>query len=297
MGRDRIEWPTWGALLACYGTWGAVTAWHADLGPLWVIPAALLVTFHSSIQHEVLHGHPTRIGWLNEALVYPALGLFVPYRRFKDLHLRHHNNDLLTDPHDDPESFYVAETDHDGLPAVLRLALAANATLLGRLTVGPFLALPAFWIGEVRMIRAGVPGVARAWAHHALGLAAVLAWLWAVGIPLWVYLPAVALPGYAVLLLRSYLEHRADPDPARRSAIVEPGPVFGILFLNNSFHALHHERPALSWYKLPRLWRHERDAVLARNGGYHLPGYGAVLRQWLLRRREPVVHPFLRRRP
>jgi hypothetical protein len=54
-----------------------------------------------------LHGHPTRSAALNEALVFPALGLFVPYRSFRDTHLRHHNDANLTDPYDDPESWYL----------------------------------------------------------------------------------------------------------------------------------------------------------------------------------------------
>ena len=58
---------------------------------------------HSSLQHEALHGHPTRSAALNEALVFLPLGLLFPYRRFKMLHLRHHNNSALTDPYDDPE--------------------------------------------------------------------------------------------------------------------------------------------------------------------------------------------------
>ena len=70
-----------------------------------------------------------------------------------------------------------------------------------------------------------------------------------------------------------------------------------LLFLNNNFHAVHHDRPSLAWYKLGALWRSDREEVLARNGGYLIPGYGAVLRRWGLRQREPVVHPFGEFRP
>src|SRR6266540_5935221 len=105
----RVEWPTLGLLLACYILWGVVTALYTAIGPfLLVILAAPLVTLHSSLQHEALHGHPTRSTAINEALVFLPLGLAFPYRRFKMLHLRHHNDSALTDSYDDPESFYYA---------------------------------------------------------------------------------------------------------------------------------------------------------------------------------------------
>ncbi|MBR7508578.1 fatty acid desaturase, partial [Mycobacterium tuberculosis] len=69
-----------------------------------------------SLQHEALHGHPTRSGWLNELLVSLPLGLFYPYRRYKHLHLKHHADERLTDPYDDPESYYRALGDWDKLP-------------------------------------------------------------------------------------------------------------------------------------------------------------------------------------
>ena len=106
----RVEWPTLALLAACYALWGAVTAFYEQIGPLLlVLLAAPLVTLHSSLQHEALHGHPTRSAALNEALVFLPLGLLFPYRRFKTLHLRHHNDAALTDPYDDPECFYLRD--------------------------------------------------------------------------------------------------------------------------------------------------------------------------------------------
>ena len=57
--------------------------------------------------HEVLHGHPTRSGRVNEALVFLPIGIVWPFRRFKAIHLRHHADERLTDPFDDP---YVSYT-------------------------------------------------------------------------------------------------------------------------------------------------------------------------------------------
>ncbi|WP_232830338.1 fatty acid desaturase [Oceanicella sp. SM1341] len=283
--------------MACYAGWcGLLALWPVAGG--WVLPGlAVLVTFHSSLQHECLHGHPTRSARLNEALVFPALGLFVAYRRFRETHLRHHNNSLLTDPYDDPESWYVAQADHAALSAPLRLALAAAGTLAGRLTLGPFLSLWGFWRNDIRLMSAGTPGVARAWVLHGLGILPVLGWLWLCGVPLWAYVAGAALPGYSLLMIRTFIEHRAGHDPAHRSAVIEAEWPFRLLFLNNALHAVHHERPAAAWYELPALYAADREGVLQRNGGYLLAGYREVAWRWGLRRREPVVHPFLRRTP
>lgn len=286
-----IEWPTWAALAGCYGVWALALAGYASFGWVVLIPAALAATFHSSLQHEVLHGHPTRNAALNEALVFLPLGLVYPYRRFKDTHLRHHCDERLTDPYDDPESWYVAEGDYNRLGALMRAILAANGTLVGRVLLGPALAVWGFWRDDLRSIRAGNVAVIDAWMRHGIGLVGVLALLAWAGLPLWLYAALVAYPALSLLAIRTFIEHRAAMDPKMRSAVVEDGGFFALLFLNNNLHRVHHERPALPWYRLPALWRAERARFLAENGNYLLPGYGAVLRLWGLRRREPVVHP------
>lgn len=103
------EWPTIALTAACYGLWVLATLWAAAVWlPLGIALTAVAITLHSSLQHEVLHGHPFRRPALNAALVFPALGLFVPYLRFRDTHLAHHQDARLTDPYDDPESNYLA---------------------------------------------------------------------------------------------------------------------------------------------------------------------------------------------
>jgi len=169
-----LEWPTLALLLAAYLGWGAALYGMATLEGARPVALALLAiafsTLHSSLQHEVLHGHPTRHHGFHELLVALPLGVFIPYRRFKVLHLRHHNNARLTDPYDDPESFYLALADYRDLPAALRALLRLNNTLLGRLTMCPAIALAGFLLCEIKALRAGEPGVARAWAQHGAGL-------------------------------------------------------------------------------------------------------------------------------
>ena len=66
----------------------------------------MLLTLHSSLQHEILHGHPTRSVAVNRLFGIRPLSLWIPYDRFRVLHLVHHDNSRLTDPIDDPESSY-----------------------------------------------------------------------------------------------------------------------------------------------------------------------------------------------
>jgi len=206
----RVEWQTLGVLLACYLLWGTLTAAYTHLGPLVLLAlVAPLVTLHSSLQHEALHGHPTRSAAVNEALVFLPLGLLFPYRRLKALHLRHHNDAALTDPYDDPESFYYAIADWRKLPTWLRSVLDFNNTFLGRFLIGPLMMFAGFVGRDMQLISRGDRGIGRAWLHHIAGLAiAYVAY-------------AVAIAAYAALTgrLASALRRRFDPSPATASAL------------------------------------------------------------------------------
>jgi fatty acid desaturase len=289
------EWPTWIALAGCYAAWGFCLFLYGLIGLAAFVPMAVTIAFHSSLQHEVLHGHPTRSAGLNEALVWLPVGLYIPYRRFRDLHLKHHNDARLTDPYDDPESFYLDEGDYARLGPLMRALLSFNATFAGRMLIGPALALWGFWRAELRAALAGDRDVLSAWAHHLAGLALVVPLIWWAGVPLWLYALLAAYPGVSLIMVRSYIEHRAHEDPKKRTAVIESGPFFSLLFLNNNLHRVHHARPTVPWYQLPALYRAERARYLAENGGYLIRGYSEVVRRWLFRPREPVVHPLSRR--
>ncbi|HVL22071.1 MAG TPA: fatty acid desaturase [Amaricoccus sp.] len=288
----RVEWPTLCLILAVTAGWAAVTVFAASLGLAVAVPLlAVLVAFHSSLQHEVLHGHPTPAGWLNDALVFPAFGLFVPYERFRDTHLAHHRDPLLTDPYDDPESQYLDPTVWARLPRPLRALLAANNTLVGRMAIGPLVGLFAFLRGDLAALRAGDRAVARAWALHGLGLVPVVAWLALLGtMPAWAYVLA-AFAALSILRIRTFLEHRAHERAPARSVIIEDRGPLALLFLNNNLHAVHHAHPRLPWYELPAAYAARREEFLRRNGGYRYGSYGEVFALYFLRRKEPVAHP------
>ena len=301
IARDSsIEWPTVALIAACTSVWLASTyvAGHYGWWPLLAV-AVYATTLHSSCQHEALHGHPTRNRRLNEALVFPAPGLFYPYRRFVSLHLQHHNDQNLTDPYEDPETNFMAKADWDRLPAPVQRLREFNNTLLGRLTVGPAIGVIGFWLAELPRLAAGNRRIWTATLLHAAGVAMVLWWVMAVcGLGFWTYLFAVAYPAYALLSVRTFLEHRAEQDVPSRTCIVEDASGFwSLLFLNNNLHVVHHELPRAPWYALPALYRRQQQRYLTINGGYTFPSYWAIIRRYAFTANALVPHPFMRRGP
>jgi fatty acid desaturase len=287
-----IEWPTLLLLSATYGTWALGTTWLAGLSlPLAVIATAVAIAQFSSLQHEVLHGHPFRSRLLNEALVFPALTVVVPYGRFRDLHLAHHHDPSLTDPYDDPESNYLDPAAWGRMSGPLRLLLRANNTLAGRMLLGPAISTVLLIGQDARAIRRGEAGVLSAWLLNAAGLVPVLVWLLTVGqMPVWAYLVAVYL-GLSLLKIRTFLEHRAHEAFRARTVVIEDRGPLALLFLNNNFHVVHHMHPQVPWYRLPALYRANRDHYLRRNDDYVYRSYGQIFRQYLFRAKDPVPHP------
>ena len=291
------EWPTLVLILAVYALWLGLVLHGAALG-LWLsIPAlALTLTLHSSLQHEVSHGHPLPSRALSEALVYPPVGLVIPYPRFRDLHLAHHRDAALTDPYDDPETNYLDPEVWNRLPGAVRRLLLFNNTLVGRITVGPAIGLFVFFRDELRRARAGDRAVRRAWSAHGLALVPVGAVVSGLGtLPVWGYLAACYL-ALSVLKIRTFLEHQAHERARGRSVIIEDRGPLAFLFLNNNLHAVHHAHPQVPWYALPRLYAAGREQWLDRNLGYRYASYGEILRRHLLRRKDPVPHPLWPRR-
>ncbi len=293
----RLEWPTLGLIAFCYGAWLGAGFWLYPRAPLAALAVmALMTALHSSLVHECLHGHPTRHRLINEALVTLPLSLVYPFRRYRALHLAHHHDTRLTDPLDDPESYYRERWLYRALPAVLRGLLRANNTLTGRVVIGPWLAALGCLGAEARLLRQNAWGVRLAWALHLPAMLAVLIAVHAMGIPLWLYLLAVCWPGLSLIALRTFAEHQWHEAPEGRTIIVERSPL-AWLYLNNNLHIVHHRHPSTPWYALPALYRSRRTEWQALNKGYVFPHYWALWRQWGLRAKEPVAHPVLRREP
>ena len=290
----RWEWPTIGLFAACISTYAAALALpHGWGGVQWLI-LVLALTLHSSLSHEILHGHPFGSEKANTALGLVQPGLFVPYLRFKALHLAHHRDANLTDPYDDPETNYLDPRIWAGLAPWRRRVLTFNNTLLGRMLIGPIIGMAAFIAGDLQRIRRKEWDVALHWVAHLPG--AVLT-VWVVSLstmPLWSYLLA-CYAALSVLRIRTFLEHQAHERASGRSVIIEDRGPLAFLFLNNNYHAVHHMHPRMPWHKLPAIYRARRERFLRMNQGYVYRSYGQVFASYLFRCKDPVAHPLWQR--
>jgi len=287
-----VEWPTMVIAVLVYGGWGLATYFHHRLPwPVLAVAGGWLIAWHSSLQHEVIHGHPTASRRLNTLIALPPLSLWLPFQAYRQSHLAHHATEHLTDPKHDPESRYALPG--RGLGRSLgRLASRLQVTLLGRLILGPVIEVLRFLCGEVMRLVKGDRTRLRMWALHLIAVGALLAWLhYVCHMNLALYLVCFVYPGAALSLVRSFAEHRADADPARRVAVVERAPVLGLLFLNNNLHAVHHARPGAPWHVLPRLYASERERWLRTNGGLVYAGYSEVFRRYLWRAHDAPLLP------
>jgi fatty acid desaturase len=287
------EWPTIGLIILTYSVLAALVWFHASL-PWWVIMpvGAYFAGLHGSLQHEVLHGHPTRHRLLNEALIFPTPHLWLPYRRYRETHLTHHNDAHLTDPCFDPESQYLLPEDWAALPGPKRFLYRLNNTLAGRMILGPAISIFRFWREDFVRMAKGDRHILSGWLLFVPSAAITIVYVVAIaGMPLWQYLLLVAYPGISLALVRSYCEHQAAPGIAERTIIVEASPFWSLLFLNNNLHVAHHTWPSLAWYRLPAFYRAEKRRLIAANNGYTMNGYGEIFRRYFLRAKEPIPYP------
>jgi fatty acid desaturase len=292
----RVEWPTIALAAIIYAMWFAATLFWAYI-PFWALTliGAWSTAWQMSLQHEIIHGHPTRKRWINNLIGQWPLALWLPFENYRHSHLAHHNDERLTDPLDDPESYYWRQEDWDGLGRFGRRVVRLQASLLGRLLIGPFWACAMLWRGEIARIAERDRGSLQETAAHILEMTAVLAWV--VGVcrmPPLTYLFCFVYAGTSLAMVRSFAEHRAETIVERRTAIVEKSWILGPLFLFNNLHVAHHMRHTMPWYALPGWYKANRAALIARNGGLVYDSYREVIRRYLVRPHDQSLHP---RRP
>ena len=285
-----IEWPTVALLVAFFAALGSVIAWQDSLHwSLETLAFIYLGGLWMSLGHELLHGHPTPWTSLNTAIGYLPLAFWVPFLRYKTMHIKHHLSDL-TFPEDDPESFYVSPDHWNNAGTIRRGYFLFLRTIPGRLTLGVPRGIMRFWRREIGLAEQGA--VARPWAVHIVGSIA-LAWLLfgVLNVSPWTYIVGFCLGGSACTQLRSFLEHAAVLE-GTRSAVVKAGPVMSLLFLNNNLHHTHHGEPNLAWYRIPALHREvDGDEVAARGAGLYRGGYWEVCRTYFFRPFCQPDHP------
>ena len=287
-----MEWRTVALIAGCYLAWlfllGILSNYSILLSVFLLIP---VLTLHSSLQHECIHGRPFSRRSLNDPVIGMPLGLFIPYLRFKDVHLEHRQNASICDPFDDPESWYVSQDFWHRLAGPVKGLFQVNNTLAGRMMLGPAISMLRLLISDCRAIADGNRRILLAWALHALFGGVVIGLVLQLSVlPVWAYLVSCYF-GFSLLMVRTYLEHQAEESVRGQSVIIEDRGPFSMLFLNNNLHAVHHAYPAVAWHQLPSLYRRRRERFLAMNKGYRFSSYGEVFRRFAFRRKEPVVYP------
>ncbi len=293
----RVEWPTVLLIIVVYAAWFALCAYgHMMPAVFWILVAGFLTALYWSIVHEAVHMHPTHNAVLNQALVWLPIGWVYAYGRFRDGHLHHHQTGELTDPFDDPESWYLAQHDWKATGAFSQALLKFNNTLSGRMLVGPMIVLWRMVRDDTKaMVAGGTTGatVAKAWLLHVppvIVLALIVAAI--TDVNFWQFAAAAYL-GVSLILVRTFLEHQAAEDFGERTVIIEDRGLFGFLFLFNNLHVVHHTRPGLAWYLLPGFYKAHRAQFIKRNNGYVYPDYWAVFKKHFFKPKEPVPHPYV----
>jgi fatty acid desaturase len=292
--RMRLDWPTVLVAIAIGGGFVGLTANARSIpGPFLVVGLAVLSAWHGSLQHELIHGHMSRQRWVRTVLGLPTVNLWLPFLRYEESHLRHHRDDHLTDPTDDPESWYRTGADWSDASPALRAVWWCNRTLLGRLMLGPTLAVFGFLRSELVSLRD--PSCRRsttiAWAAHVPMTVVTLWWLMRCDVIWWHYLLGAVYGGSSLTLFRSFAEHRWMPDGRSKTAMVHTNAVISLLYLNNNLHLAHHLRVGAPWYRLPGIARELGISEIAAAGSGSYSSYGQVIRQFLLRPFCQPVHP------
>ncbi len=291
--RPFVEIPTVLLIVFSYAALGVLVYFHRLL-PWWVLLLAgsTSASMHSSLQHEVLHGHPTRWRWLNESMIFVTPHFWVPYRRYRSTHLQHHIDVHLTDPDLDPESYYLLPAKWGTLTGPQRQLYQFNQTLCGRMLIGPAVSIARLWSSDWRAISRGNLMFLRHWLEFFISCGVAIFYInFICGMPVWKYCILFAYPAISLALVRSYCEHQAAEGIGARTIIVESSFFWSVLFLNNNLHSAHHARPSLAWYRLPKFYAQERTRLIARNQGYVLRGYSEMFRRYFFTPKEPIVYP------
>jgi fatty acid desaturase len=273
--------------LAC-GFVALFTVGSALPWPVTIAVGAVLGAWHGSLQHEVIHGLPTSSRRLNHALVWLPLGLTYPFLRYDVTHVEHHMTGQLTVPGADPESTFVTAELWARIGPTRRAWLWVHRTIAGRMVLGPARTTVLMLAHELRLLGRREPGVAHAWMHHLVGVAVVGGLVYLSPLTWWEYVMGVGYGGLSLTMLRSFAEH-LDVTDGTRTAYVEAGRFFSLLYLNNNLHQAHHEQPDLAWHQLPAAGRASAAAERSARGAGHYPGgYRELFTRYLFR---PLHHP------
>jgi fatty acid desaturase len=289
----KFEGPTFALAAVIYSCWLALVWFHEAI-PWWLLwPAATYVTaWHFNFQHEIVHGWRSIPSWLRVAIAYPPLSLWFPLDIYVRNHSIHHRNQRLTYPGQDTETFYHKGEDWAGYSRAWRWIYMANQTLIGRLLLGPWLRWRKLVMIDIGKMFRGDLSDLSIWIRHSIAVA-VLLWfvLNVAGMPFWQFFLFFTLSGMMLGMVRPFLEHRWGEKPFERVAVIESNWVFGLLFLWNNIHIVHHLHPTMPWYEIPSFYKRNRARMLELNGNFVYRGYYELARNYLLTPTFRPVHP------
>ncbi|HBO1218378.1 TPA: fatty acid desaturase [Pseudomonas aeruginosa] len=290
----RTEWPTWLLIAFVHTSWWGLVLNYQALGAWLTLPPLIVISaLYMSLQHELIHGHPTPWAKFNALLGYLPLAIWCPYPLYRDSHLKHHEDEQLTFPDIDPESRYVTRRQWPELTGWHQRLLRWNKTLAGRVALGPLLSIIKMSRVAIRQSLANEGQSRLDWSLHLLLCVALLTSMqYFADLPAWLYLLAVAYPAFGLSMVRSFYEHRPAEIPAQRCVLNEDRGPMRWLFLNNSLHLVHHDLPGLPWYLLPRVYRASRRRYRQRNGEFVFESYMSIAQRHLFRPIDDPVHPF-----
>jgi fatty acid desaturase len=286
----RTEWPTWLLIVTIYGGWIGVATHARQFGlPLATALLALLGAWYMSLQHELMHGHPTRSRVINGLIGFAPLAVWFPYGIYRDSHLRHHDDEHLTRPEHDPESYFVTLTKWRRAGMATRALLILRNTYAGRLLVGPAFAIAATLIDAGRKILRGEWQHVPLWVAHFASVAGLAWWLQhACGVPAWLFVLGAGYGALSLSSVRSFQEHRVADAVEHRTVLNEAAWFWRLLFLNNNYHLVHHDLPHVPWFALRTVYQTSRQKYIERSGFFLVKGYSEWIRRYGL---EAVAHP------
>ena len=176
-------------------SWRMATYFCREL-PWWALAriGAWMIAWQMNLQHEIIHGHPTRKRAVNEAIGCGRCRSGSLTRSTARPISRHHADANLTDPFEDPESYYWAAARWASARTDLAPLVAAQSTLLGRMILGPAWMIWRFlptWFVTFGANKGKTRSICR---RHLLECAVVLVWVIGVcGMPFWVYVAVLRL--------------------------------------------------------------------------------------------------------
>jgi fatty acid desaturase len=241
---------------------------------------AVLGAWHLSMQHEVLHGHPFKNQFLNDALGGIPVTLWIPYLAFKKDHHEHHLSDL-TNPALDNESYYVSQEQWDKAGRIRRAAWTANRTILFRMFVWTIVSTITYVLLVLKRAVRNEKSDRLAVTLHVIGVAFVVYLVSLSSMPLWQFALGTVYGGRILNAIRPFPEHKYQSGVETRTAMIMAGRFMSLLMLNNNLHVAHHEEPGVPWYRYDNLMQRVNAVERARNAGVlYEGGYAEIFRRF-----------------